>query len=198
MAAARYADGRSQPVAGPNARYVSNRIFNDTNQNVFSERSVTQWGFVVGPVPRPHLRSALAAHGDPNGGTANIPFNAADPLETSPTRSASSRSAAPHRLPGTGVTNARQQVNTVSSYIDALAVYGGTTRRLDWLREGSVDGNPANNSARCCCPTDYLPRRDARGNAATAPTMDDRRPAARQARTGPWSPATCGPTRTSR
>src|SRR5262249_20644412 len=41
---ARYADGRSQPVSGPDPRYVSNRIFNDTNANVFSERGVTQWG----------------------------------------------------------------------------------------------------------------------------------------------------------
>ncbi|MCU7726330.1 peroxidase, partial [Actinoplanes sp. KI2] len=38
VAAARYADGISQEVAGPNARYVSNRVFNDINQNVFSER----------------------------------------------------------------------------------------------------------------------------------------------------------------
>src|SRR5262245_6531291 len=32
---ARYADGRSQPVSGPDPRYVSNRIYNDTNINVF-------------------------------------------------------------------------------------------------------------------------------------------------------------------
>src|SRR5262245_44458770 len=39
---ARYADGHSQMVSGPDPRYVSNRIFNDTNVNVFSERAVTQ------------------------------------------------------------------------------------------------------------------------------------------------------------
>src|SRR5256885_11830281 len=33
---ARYADGRSQMVSGPNARSVSNRIFNDIHVNVFS------------------------------------------------------------------------------------------------------------------------------------------------------------------
>ncbi len=48
VAPARYADGKSQMVAGPNARYVSNRVFNDTNVNVFSERGVTQWGNVWG------------------------------------------------------------------------------------------------------------------------------------------------------
>ena len=33
---------------GPNARAVSNRIINDANQNVFSERRVTQWGWTWG------------------------------------------------------------------------------------------------------------------------------------------------------
>ena len=36
----------------------------------------------------------------------------------------------------------------MSSYIDAWAVYGGTDTRLDWLREGTNDGNPNNNRAR--------------------------------------------------
>ena len=44
--------------------------------------------------------------------------------------------------PGTGTgTTPRQQINTVSSYIDGFSVYGGTADRLDWLREGPVDGN---------------------------------------------------------
>ena len=55
---ANYADGSSELVDGPNPRYLSNRIFNDTNQNIFSENGVTHWAFRVGPVPRPHLRSA--------------------------------------------------------------------------------------------------------------------------------------------
>src|SRR5580765_6956196 len=45
---ARYADGRSQPVSGPDPRFVSNRIFNDTHINVFSDRGVTQYGNVWG------------------------------------------------------------------------------------------------------------------------------------------------------
>ena len=43
-----YADGIAKPVGGPSARYVSNRVFNDTSQNLFSENGVTQWGFVWG------------------------------------------------------------------------------------------------------------------------------------------------------
>jgi hypothetical protein len=63
-------------------------------------------------------------------------------------------------------------VNTISSYIDGSGVYGVTDARLDWLREGSVDGNSTNNAARLLLPDKYLPRRDARGNASAAPPMD--------------------------
>jgi hypothetical protein len=166
FAPARYADGKSQPVAGPNTRLVSNRIFNDVNQNIFSENGISQWGNVWGQF----LDHTFGLR-DEAGTVANIPFNQADPLESFTntlgnipfTRSAAS--------PGTGVTNTRQQTNTVSSYIDAWAVYGGTDQRLDFLREGSQDGNPNNNGARLFLPNNYLPRRDSRGNPAGAPTM---------------------------
>ena len=45
VAPANYADGRSEPVDGPDARFISNRDFNDVGQNVFSENQVTQWGY---------------------------------------------------------------------------------------------------------------------------------------------------------
>jgi hypothetical protein len=35
---------------------------------------------------------------------------------------------------------ARRQINTVGSYISGFTVYGGTSQRLEWLREGPVDG----------------------------------------------------------
>jgi hypothetical protein len=47
-APASYADGVSSMVDGPDPRYVSNRIFNDMSQNLFSENGVTQWAFVWG------------------------------------------------------------------------------------------------------------------------------------------------------
>src|SRR3954451_11634200 len=43
-----YADGVGTPVPGPPARRVSNRIFADGAQNLFSENAVTQWGFAWG------------------------------------------------------------------------------------------------------------------------------------------------------
>ena len=133
---------------------MSNRIFNDTHQNLFSENGVSPVGLRLGPVPRPHLRPARRGRAP----CANIPFDAADPLEAFTNTLGAipfTRSAA---APGTG-RHARpaQQINTVSSYIDAWAVYGGTDERLDWLREGPVDGNPNNNGARAaaaataCC-----------------------------------------------
>ena len=162
----RYADGRSAQMLGPNVRNVSNRIFNDSNVNVFSERNVTQWGFVWGQF----LDHTFGLRQE-NGTTANIPFSTTDALEEFHNdlgvvpfvRSASA--------PGTGTRNARQHINTETAFIDAEAVYGSTDARLEWLREGSQDGNPDNNGARLFLPSNYLPRRDSRGNPATAPTM---------------------------
>jgi hypothetical protein len=173
VAPARYANGTSQPVAGPNSRYVSNRVFNDVAQNVFSERQVTAWGWTWGQFLDHTFGLRLGgAQNDPQGETANIPFNSADPLEDFTDTLGVipfNRSVA---APGTGVNNPRQQVNEESSYIDAAAVYGGSTTRLDWLREGTVDGNPANNGARLLMQNNYLPRRTARGDPNTAPAMD--------------------------
>jgi hypothetical protein len=173
VAAARYADGRGAPVSGPNSRMVSNRIFNDINQNIFSERSVTQWGFTWGQFLDHTFGLRLGgAQADPQGESANIPFNASDPLESFRDNLGVIPFNRSVTAPGTGVTNARQQVNSVSSYIDGFAVYGGTNNRLEWLRQGPVDGDLANNSALMMLPGGYLPRRDARGDPASAPAMD--------------------------
>nr|MDT0656493.1 peroxidase family protein [Micromonospora sp. DSM 115978] len=167
VAPARYADGRSAPVAGPNSRYVSNRVFDDLNQNLFSERNVTQWGFAWG-----QFIDHTFGLRDERGTAQNIPFSATDPLESFTNTLGVVPFVRSAAAPGTGVTNPREQANTVSSYIDAWAVYGGTNDRLEWMREGPVDGNLSNNSARLLLPGGYLPRRDARGDAATAPAMD--------------------------
>jgi hypothetical protein len=166
IGSARYADGRSQMVSGPNPRSVSNRIFNDTNVNVFSERGVSQWGNVWGQF----LDHTFGLR-DENGTTSNISFSSTDPLESFRNDLGYIPFVRSAAAPGTGVTNARQHVNTVSSFIDAWAVYGGTDTRLDWLREGAQDGNPDNNNGRLLMPSNYLPRRDSRGNPSVAPTM---------------------------
>jgi hypothetical protein len=174
IAPARYADGLSQQVAGPNSRYVSNRIHNDSNQNLFSERRVTQWGFAWGQF-LDHtfgLRDAPGVGNTPDPSSRNIEFDPNDPLEDFTNTVGYIPFTRSNATPGTGVTNARQQTNTVSSYLDAFAVYSGQNSRLEWLREGPVDGNLSNNNARLLLPGGLLPRRTARGDAATAPVMD--------------------------
>jgi hypothetical protein len=174
IANARYANGRGAEFPSPNPRRVSNCIFNDRHQNLFSENDVTQWGFAWGQF-LDHtfgLRRAPGVGDSPDPSSRNIPFPRNDATEEfrndlgeiAFTRSSISA--------GTGVDNPRQQDNTLSSYIDAFAVYGGTAGRLEWLRDGPVDNDIRNNSATLFLPGGMLPRRDARGNVNTAPPMD--------------------------
>jgi hypothetical protein len=163
---ARYADGVGEPVSGPNSRYVSNRVYNDVHQNLFSEHGVTQWGFVWGQF----LDHTFGLR-DETGTQQDITFDRDDQLEEFTNTLGAipfTRSAA---APGTGESSAREQINTVSSYIDAWAVYGGTEERLEWLRDGPVDGDMSNNSAYLLLDDELLPRRDSRGDAEAAPEM---------------------------
>jgi hypothetical protein len=166
VAAANYADGRGQPVAGPNVRAVSNRVIQDLGQNIFSEHRVTQWGWTWGQF-LDHTFGLVDGAGE----AANIPFDSTDPLERFTDTLGVIPFTRSRPAPGTGVGNPRQQINTVSGYIDAWAVYGGTNSRLEWLRDGSVDGNVTNNSAKLMLPGGYLPRRSARGDPSSAPDM---------------------------
>jgi hypothetical protein len=169
LAAPRYADGAGTQVAGPNPRYVSNRIFNDLGQNIFSERGVSQWAWTWGQFMDHTF--GLAEDGDES---TPIVTDQTDPLDafrndigTIPfTRNAVAAGT------GTSPARPRQQVNTVSSYIDGWSIYGGTASRLEWLREGPVDGDMSNNGAKLLeARGAYLPRASARGDAGAAPKM---------------------------
>ena len=155
VARTNYADGIAKPVEGPSARYVSNRIFNDVHQNLFSENGVTQWGFVWGQF----MDHTFGLREEAGGENAPIPFSSADPLETFTNTLGSIPFARTPAAPGTGSGRTpREQINTVSSYIDGFTLYGGTNDRLEWLREGPVDGRLSNNGAKLLLDGGYLPR----------------------------------------
>jgi hypothetical protein len=157
VAPAHYADGIGQPVTGPGARYLSNRVFADGGVTQPSER-ITQWGTAWGQF-LDHSFGLRASSNEPG----SIPFVNGAPMEDH--RSdipfvPFSRSAA---APGTGVTTPREQPNELNSYLDAEAVYGNQPDRLTWMRDG----------AKLLMPDNLLPRRDARGDVSTAPGADD-------------------------
>jgi len=167
VTAANYADGRAQPVSGPSPRYISNRIFNDKSQNLFSENGVTQWGFVWGQF----LDHTFGLRQETGGENSPLAFDARDPIEEFRNDFGVIPFSRTPAAPGTGTSSPRQQINTVPSYLDAFAVYGGERNRLEWLLAGPVDGQMSNSGPSLLLEDGYLPRRESRGNPAAAPVM---------------------------
>lgn len=169
VADANYVDGIGVPATGPNARYISNRIFSDVSQNLFSQNGVTQWAAAWGQF----IDHTIGLRDNATGESAPIAFDPHDPMERFENDLgviAFNRTAA---APGTGITSAREQLNIVSAYIDGWALYGGTEERLEWMRAGPVDGDMSNNSAlMLTTDDDFLPRASERGDVATAPGME--------------------------
>ncbi|ALG07995.1 hypothetical protein AOZ06_14675 [Kibdelosporangium phytohabitans] len=169
LTAANYADGIGTPFTGPSARYISNRVFNDAGQRLSSARGTSQWATAWGQfVDHTFAKLVPGQMVQP----PRIPYDNNDPME-------SFRSDLPFvpfgrskEVAGTGVGTPREQVNSLGSHIDAFAVYG-SANRLEWMREGPVDGDMSNNGAKLLMPGGNLPRRDARGDITTAPPMDD-------------------------
>jgi Animal haem peroxidase len=163
-----YADGIGGMAAGPPSRYISNRVFNDVGQNVFAENGISQWGWIWGQF----LDHTFGLRDERPGESGPIPFDTADPLERFTDDLGAIDFARTPAAPGTNVDTRREQTNTVSSYIDAFAVYGGTARRLEWLRDGPANGTVADNDASLLLPGGYLPRASSRGDVSSAPAMD--------------------------
>jgi hypothetical protein len=98
------------------------------------------------------------------GESAPIPFDQSDPFERFTDDLGEIAFSRTPAAPGTGDSSPRQQINTISSYIDGSQVYGATQSRLDWLT--------ASNGYDLLLPKNYLPKVTARGNADAAPPMD--------------------------
>ena len=118
--------------AGPAPRRISNRVFNDLGQNLFSENKLSQWVWVWGQF----IDHDIGLRDETPAEDAAVPFDSNDPLEQFANdlgQMAFNRTPA---APGTGTStsNPRQQINTNSSVIDASQVYGNTAARLAWLK----------------------------------------------------------------
>jgi hypothetical protein len=150
-----YADGVGQPVDGPNARYVSNRIFQDLFVNVPDENRLSQYGFSWGQFIDHDL--GLAQTGTEK---ANISFNQEDPLEYFRNDLGVISFKRDQPVDGTGVNGKpREFTNTVSSYIDGSNIYGtdapmNGVSRVERLRDPN---NPAKLLVKTVNGQDYLP-----------------------------------------
>jgi hypothetical protein len=168
IAATKYADRAGAMVEGPNTRLISNRVFDDIGVNLFSERGASQWVWAWGQF----LDHDLGLRDETPGEHAPIAFDADDPLEQFTNDFGAIDFSRTPAAPRVGRSTTRQQINTISSFIDASNVYGTTRARLDWLLDGPADGNPSNNAATLMLPDGYLPQVSARGDATTAPAVD--------------------------
>ena len=191
-----YADGIGRmPLAGPPPRYVSNRIFNDVGQNLFSENGVSQWGWAWGQFMDHDfgLRDETPAEAAPIA------------VRRRTIRWRSSRNdfgvdrLRPHpRRPGNRRHRRRASRSTPSSYIDASNVYGVTDVAARLAARRPVDGDPANNAATSDARRTATCRaRRPRQRGDRAADGPDGRAHGRH-RTRRSSRATCGRTRTSR
>ena len=175
VAPARYADGIGAPVAGPERPLRQQPDLQRQQPEPVLRAPRHPVGLRLGPVPRPHLRAAPGdrRHRRPGATSRSTPTDPLEDVHQQPR--ASSRSPGRRRRAGTGrARNAapagqhRQLATSTPSPSTAA-----TNTRLDWLRDGSVDGNPANNSATPAA-AQQLPAaaRPPAATPATAPAMD--------------------------
>jgi peroxidase len=128
-----YADGISAPAGAtrPSARAISNAIADQGDVETEDERGLATAIYEFGQFLDHDF--GLAAGGATE--AFDVPVPTGDPLFDPASTGASliylDRSAFD---PRTGTRNARQQINTVTAFIDASQVYGSDAARADWLR----------------------------------------------------------------
>ncbi len=194
LAPARYADGSGAMVAGPNPRYVSNRIFNSLGQDLFSERSASQWLWVWG-----QFVDHTFGHAQSGSEEAPIAFDAEDPLESFSDTLGAIPFTRDAVAPGTGTSasNPRQQVNRVSSFIDASAIYGNSRRAPGMAAHRPRQRQPGETAGAAAAPRPLPAARERARKRRDGAARWKPKARSQPLRRTPSSPATCGPTRTS-
>lgn len=139
-----YPDGKSMMPRRPNARLISNKIFAQT-KNKPNSKNVTDYLWVWGQFVDHDIGLTEAAK---PAEAANIDVPADDTFFP-PGVIPFSRSAYDS---STGTTNARQQITTQSSFIDASNVYGADLERAAALRANDGTGKMATS------PGNLLPK----------------------------------------
>src|SRR5215831_15190251 len=98
VAAANYV-GNGQMVTGPSPRYISNRIFNDVGQNLFSENDISQWGWAWGQF----IDHDIGLRDETPAEDASMLYDKHDPLESFVNRVGTIADARTPAASGTGV-----------------------------------------------------------------------------------------------
>jgi len=177
---ARYADGKSAPAGAdrPSARAISNAVSDQGEAVTQDARGLSTALYEFGQFLDHDIGLAAGAQAE----AFHIAVPAGDPW-FDPAASGSKqifmfRSAF---NPATGTTNARQQVNSVTSFIDGSQIYGVNAARAAWLREGAGgrlkvrqtedgvmlplnDGSQANDDPLGNPPTSLVVAGDVRAN----------------------------------
>ena len=133
---AAYADGLSAP-AGPNRpspRLISNEIVDQGGLDTEDERDLATTVYEFGQFLDHDI--GLAKGGSTEDFDIRVPTGDPyfDPAGTGTQRIFFDRSSYD---PNTGARSPRQQINTVTAFIDASHIYGSDTARAAWLRAGS-------------------------------------------------------------
>jgi len=116
-------DAFNDMVVWPNPRKISNEVFSQT-ASIPSKKGLSSFVFTWGQfIDHDIILTPEGAE------THSIPLPADEPNFTNDI--SFHRSAV---FPGTGTSNSREQINKITSWLDASQVYGSDIQRANWLR----------------------------------------------------------------
>jgi hypothetical protein len=152
VAPAQYADGASAPAGSsrPSARVISNAVSDQHDQDIISDRALSAMTYAWGQFIDHDLDLTKSGTG-----AFNVPVPAGDPTfdpagtgtQVIPlTRSAGDPAT------GTSPANPRQQVNTITAWLDGSMIYGSDATTTASLR--TFQGGKLKTSAGNLLPTD--------------------------------------------